>query len=102
MPHILSGLYVDVEDKEILHGVNLSIGKGETHVLMGPNGTGKSTLGNDKNIPALALSLTGSSVIFLPSNHISPLFTVYLGLVPLKVHSQRSCTYLRSVLRFPY
>lgn len=38
-------LYVDVEDKEILHGVNLSIGKGETHVLMGPNGTGKSTLG---------------------------------------------------------
>ena len=25
-------LYVDVEDKEILHGVNLSIGKGETHV----------------------------------------------------------------------
>ncbi len=41
----IKDLYVDVEDKEILHGVNLSIGKGETHVLMGPNGTGKSTLG---------------------------------------------------------
>jgi len=38
-------LYVNIEEKEILHGVNLSIGKGETHVLMGPNGTGKSTLG---------------------------------------------------------
>ena len=38
-------LYVDVEDKEILHGVDLSIGEGETHVLMGPNGTGKSTFG---------------------------------------------------------
>ena len=38
-------LYVDVEDKEILHCVDLSIGEGETHVLMGPNGTGKSTLG---------------------------------------------------------
>ena len=38
-------LYVDVEEKQILHGVDLSIGKGETHVLMGPNGTGKSTLG---------------------------------------------------------
>ena len=38
-------LYVDVEEKSILHGVNLSIGEGETHVLMGPNGTGKSTLG---------------------------------------------------------
>ena len=29
----------------ILHGVDLTINKGETHVLMGPNGTGKSTLG---------------------------------------------------------
>ena len=39
-------LTVNVEEKEILHGVNLTIGKGETHVLLGPNGTGKSTLGN--------------------------------------------------------
>lgn len=31
----IKDLYVDVEDKEILHGVNLSVGKGETHVLMG-------------------------------------------------------------------
>ncbi len=36
---------VRVEDKEILHHVNLCLGAGETHVLMGPNGTGKSTLG---------------------------------------------------------
>ena len=41
----VKNLHVDVEDKQILHGVNLEIGKGETHVLMGPNGTGKSTLG---------------------------------------------------------
>ena len=39
----VKNLHVDVEDKQILHGVNLEIGKGETHVLMGPNGTGKST-----------------------------------------------------------
>ena len=41
----VKNLHVDVEDKQILHGVNLEIGKSETHVLMGPNGTGKSTLG---------------------------------------------------------
>lgn len=41
----VKGLYVDVEEKEILHGIDLEIGEGETHVLMGPNGTGKSTLG---------------------------------------------------------
>ena len=38
-------LHVNVGDKEILHGVNLNVGRGEVHVLMGPNGTGKSTLG---------------------------------------------------------
>lgn len=41
----IKDLVVDVEEKEILHGVNLTIRPGETHVLMGPNGTGKSTLG---------------------------------------------------------
>lgn len=41
----IENLHAGVEGKEILRGVNLTIGAGETHVLMGPNGTGKSTLG---------------------------------------------------------
>ena len=41
----IQDLHVQVEEKEILHGVNLNVGRDETHVLMGPNGTGKSTLG---------------------------------------------------------
>ena len=48
MPNTLleiQNLTVNVEEKEILHGINLKIQKGETHVLMGPNGAGKSTLG---------------------------------------------------------
>ncbi len=35
-----------VDDKQILHGVELSVNKGEVHVLMGPNGAGKSTFGH--------------------------------------------------------
>ena len=41
----VENLHVSVGDKESLHGADLTVGRDEIHVLMGPNGTGKSTLG---------------------------------------------------------
>lgn len=40
----VKNLHVSIEDKEILKGVDLTIKGGEFHAVMGPNGTGKSTL----------------------------------------------------------
>ncbi len=40
----IKDLHAEVDGKEILKGVNLEIKGGETHAIMGPNGTGKSTL----------------------------------------------------------
>jgi Fe-S cluster assembly ATP-binding protein len=47
MPHLeIRNLHVRAGEKDILRGVDLSVGKGQIHALMGPNGSGKSTLAN--------------------------------------------------------
>jgi Fe-S cluster assembly ATP-binding protein len=53
----IRNLHVNVEGKEILRGLDLTVEKGKIHALMGPNGSGKSTLANAiMGHPALEVS----------------------------------------------
>lgn len=42
----INNLHVKADEKEILKGIDLKINKGEIHVIMGPNGSGKTTTAN--------------------------------------------------------
>jgi Fe-S cluster assembly ATP-binding protein len=59
----ISNLHVSVDGKEILKGLDLTVGKGKVHALMGPNGSGKSTLAN-AIMGHPALEVTEGSITF--------------------------------------
>lgn len=42
----INNLHISINGKEIIKGLNLEVNAGEVHAIMGPNGTGKSTLAN--------------------------------------------------------
>lgn len=97
-------LHVGVEGKEILHGVNLTVGRDETHVLMGPNGTGKSTLGYAvTGNPAYTVSegeiwFNGENITAMPVNERAKKGIFLSFQNPLEVPGVSLSAFIRSAL----
>lgn len=100
----IKNLHVSIEDKEILKGVDLTIKQGESHVLMGPNGNGKSTLlaaimGDPSfTIDQGSIVYDGKDLLEMPVNERS-IAGIFLGMqYPQEIAGVTNSDFLRAAM----
>ncbi|TVY10471.1 Fe-S cluster assembly ATPase SufC [Paenibacillus cremeus] len=101
---IIDGLKATVEGKEILKGLSLSIKGGEVHAIMGPNGTGKSTLastlmGHPKyEVTEGSVSLNGEDVLEMATDERARAGLFLAMQYPSEITGVTNADFLRSAI----
>jgi len=100
----IDNLHVSIDDKKILKGINLNVNPGELHVIMGRNGTGKSTLANVLAGRDL-YDITDGSIIFQDQDliELSPENRACLGIFlsfqyPISIPGVNNMYFLKAAL----
>lgn len=101
----IENLHVEVEEKEILKGVNLVINAGETHALMGRNGSGKSTLsytlmGHPKyKVTAGCMKYKGQDITEMPTDERARLGLTLAFQYPVAIPGVSVSNFLRASVK---
>ena len=101
---VIKDLHVAIDGKEILKGVNLTINTNEIHAVMGPNGTGKSTLasaimGHPKyEVTSGSIELDGENVLEMAVDERAQA-GLFLGMqYPSEITGVTNADFLRSAI----
>ncbi len=100
----IKNLHVEVEDREILKGIDLSVGAGEVHAIMGPNGSGKSTLshvlaGRDGyEITAGSVAYNGEDLLELAPNERAAAGVFLAFQYPIEIPGVATMMFLKTAL----
>ena len=100
----VKNLHVEIEDKKILNGLNLSVEKGQVAAIMGPNGSGKSTLAYvlagkaDYNVTEGDVKLDGESILEMSPDERAAKGVFLAFQYPVEVPGVATMTFLRTAL----
>lgn len=100
----IKNLGVEVDNKRIIDDLDLTIGKDEIHVIMGPNGVGKSTIckvimGDPSyKITNGYIKFMGEDIVGMPTNEISKRGIFYLMQSPTEIPGVTNAEMLRTAL----
>ncbi len=97
----IQNLQTKIGDKQVLDGVNLEIGANEIHVVMGPNGCGKSTLSKaimgsfETQITGGSIEFEGQDITEIPPDERAHLGIFLANQYPVEVPGVNMMTFLR-------
>jgi Fe-S cluster assembly ATP-binding protein len=100
----INNLVVQIEDKRILNGLNLTVNDGEVAAIMGPNGSGKSTLSyvvagkEDYEVLDGEILLNGQNILEMDASERAAAGVFLAFQYPLEIPGVTTMTFLKATL----